>query len=72
MRSGIRSPADRLLETQLLPIELLKTMGSRGGWHPDALCAASGMSFKDVLRALLDLVLTGRAIETYHGYEAVM
>ena len=53
-------------------IELLKTMGSRGGWHPDALHAASSMTFKDVLRALLDLVLAGRVRETYHGYEAVM
>ncbi len=52
-------------------VQLLQTMGSRGGWHPDALCAATGMSYRQVSGTLLRLALAGRVKETFHRYEAL-
>jgi predicted Rossmann fold nucleotide-binding protein DprA/Smf involved in DNA uptake len=39
---------------------LLAIMGRRGGWHPDALCDASGLPVQQVLTALTRLELSGR------------
>ncbi|RLB49121.1 MAG: hypothetical protein DRI90_24830 [Deltaproteobacteria bacterium] len=58
----------------LLPPEaaqLLATMGSRGAWHPDALCQATGLGYSEVSTALLQLSLIRRVKQTYQGYEAV-
>ncbi|RLB54084.1 MAG: hypothetical protein DRI90_20600 [Deltaproteobacteria bacterium] len=52
-------------------VRLLSTMGTRGGWHPDALCAATGMSYGDVSGALLTLVLAGCVEETFSCYRAL-
>jgi hypothetical protein len=51
--------------------QLLRTMGSRGGWLPDALCAATSMTYRQVSEALLSLVLAGCVVETFSRYQAV-
>ena len=51
--------------------QLLATMGSRGAWHPDALCQATGLGYSEVSNALLRLALVRRVKQTYQGYEAV-
>ncbi|RLB62651.1 MAG: hypothetical protein DRI90_08620 [Deltaproteobacteria bacterium] len=60
-------------DTELSPqaVRLLGTMGTRGGWHSDALCAATGMSYGDVSGALLTLVLAGCVEETFSRYRAL-
>ncbi|MBI4703922.1 MAG: hypothetical protein HY744_22665, partial [Deltaproteobacteria bacterium] len=50
---------------------VLRAMGGRGGWHPDGLCEASGLSVSAVSGGLLELELGGRARRTSYGYEAV-
>ena len=51
--------------------QLLVAMGARGGWHADALCAATGLSYRQVSGALLQLVLAGRVEESFCHYEVV-
>jgi len=52
----------------------LRTEGrvvKRRGWHPDALCSATGMSYGEVSGALLTLVLAGCVEETFSHYRAL-
>lgn len=49
---------------------LLRVMGARGGWHPDALHEASGVPIGRVRAGLLVLELKGKIRHEAHGYRA--
>jgi predicted Rossmann fold nucleotide-binding protein DprA/Smf involved in DNA uptake len=39
--------------------QVLAAMGGRGGWHPDLLCQRSGIPYRKLTAALLELRLAG-------------
>jgi predicted Rossmann fold nucleotide-binding protein DprA/Smf involved in DNA uptake len=49
--------------------KLSLVMGNRGGWHPDLLCKAAGVSISEVSCGLLELELCGRIRAGVYGYE---
>ena len=51
---------------------LLRAMGTRGGWHADALCAETGLHVGDVMGGLPDLELAGLIRrDAFFDYQAV-
>ena len=47
--------------------QVLRTMDGRGGWHTDALVAATGLSVSQVSSALMVLSLEGKVVEESWG-----
>ena len=47
----------------------MQVMGSRGGWHTDMLCEASGLTIAQIACALLDLELAGQVRRTASGFQ---
>ena len=62
-------PLDHLVGPEC--IQLLKTMGTRGGWHVDSLVDASGLRVEQVSRAVMLLEIQGR-LQNDSGFYRVM